>query len=108
MPSTTAPVFIGAKPIGTLAGRTLYRNDRGAVVVADQIRHLLVDLAVFVGPPSFQNPKVNLADREMKVKGITVWAAIESRPDTLQADEATVKQVLEGIDYDGLARLIDR
>jgi hypothetical protein len=35
---------------------------------------------------------------------VSAW--IESLPDKIQADEATVKKVLESVDYDGLSKLI--
>jgi len=66
----------------------------------------MVDLAVFVGPPGYENPKVKIGHRELTTKSIVVWAWIESRPDTIQADEAAARKVLESINYDGLAKLI--
>jgi hypothetical protein len=65
------------------------------------------NLSVFIGPPGYQNPHVTLAERQSKVKCIVVWAWIESLPDKIQADEATVKKVLESVNYDGLSRLIE-
>ncbi len=67
----------------------------------------LVDLAVFLGPPGYENPKVKIGHRELAVKSIVVWAWIESRPDMIQADEAAAKRVLESVDYNGLAKLIE-
>jgi len=40
------------------------------------------------------------------VKCIGVWAWIEAPPETMQADEATIKKVLASVDYDGLPALI--
>jgi hypothetical protein len=67
----------------------------------------IVNLAVFLGPSGFQNLHANLVDRQLSVKCIVVWAWIESRPDTIQADEATARKVLEKIDYDGLSKMIE-
>ena len=66
----------------------------------------LVDLAVFVGPVGYENPKVKIGHRELTTKCVVVWALIESLPDKIQADEAAARKVLESINYDGLAKLI--
>jgi hypothetical protein len=66
-----------------------------------------VDLAVFVGPAGYQNPKVKIGTRQFAAKSIAVWAWIQSRPDTIQADKAAAKRVLESVDYNGLARLVE-
>lgn len=103
-PSTTAFAY-PAKAIGTLAGRTLYRQSY-TIKMGKNYEMANSNLAVFLGPPACQNPHVSLAERQPKVKCIVVWAWIESLPDKIQADEATVKKVLESIDYDGLSTLI--
>jgi hypothetical protein len=36
-----------------------------------------------------------------------VWACIQSRRDTVKADEAIVRKLLEKVDYDGLSRLME-
>ena len=64
-------------------------------------------LAVFLGPPGYENPKIRIGHREFAVKTIVVWAWIESHPNTVKADEAAVRKVLESMDYDGLAKLIE-
>lgn len=53
------------------------------------------------------NPKVKIGHRELVVKSIVVWAWIQSHPDTIKADEVAVRKVLESMDYDGLAKLIE-
>ena len=106
-PSTTAPKVAGARPGGAIVGRTLYRNADPASA-AGKFGEALVDLAVFVGPAGFTNPLVDLDKDEPVVKCLVVWAWIDSRPDTIQADEAAVRKVLEKVDYDGLSSLIDR
>ena len=104
-PTTTAPAFMGMKPAGTLAGHLFYRQLRGNWDMGGWTE-TLVDVAVFVGPPGYENPKVKIGHRELTTKSIVVWAWIESRPDTIQADEAAARKVLESINYDGLAKLI--
>lgn len=104
-PSTTAPAFTGMKPAGALAGHPLYRQLRGNWNMGSRIE-ALVDLAVFVGPPGYENPKVKIGNREFTTKCVVVWAWIESLPDKIQADEATARKVLESVDYNGLAKLI--
>jgi hypothetical protein len=103
-PSTTAFAY-PAKAIGTLAGRTLYRQSYILKMEKDH-ETANSNLAVFLGPPGYQNPHVTLAEWQPKVKCIVVWVWIESLPDKIQADEATVKKVLESVDYDGLSKLI--
>jgi hypothetical protein len=104
-PATTAPAFFGIKPAGTLAGHPFYRQVRGNTNMGGWIE-TMVDLAVLIAPLGYENPKVKIGRRELAVKSIVVWAWIESRPDTIQADEAAARKVLESVDYNGLAKLI--
>jgi hypothetical protein len=101
-PATTAPAF-NPKSAGTLAGHPLYRQERGI----GNRDSTLVDLAVYVGPPGYENPRVKIGHRELTVKCIVVWAWIASHSDTIKADEAAARKVLESIDYNGLAKLIE-
>jgi len=105
-PTTTAFAY-PTKPIGTLASRTLYRQDRGTMDKGSGVSEAAADLAIYLGPANFVNPHIKAGDWDLQVKCIVVWAWIESLPGTLQADEATVKKVLEKIDYDGLSKLIE-
>ena len=93
------------QPSGTLAGRPLYRGQRSIRMTPDQV-DAEVSLAIFLGPPGYQNPSVKLGESELAVKSRFVWAWIQSRPDTVQADEAIVRKILEKMDYDRLSRLI--
>ena len=104
-PLTTAPKY-APKPAGALAGHPFYRQDEGTLKAGDGDTSL-VDLAVYVGPTGWENPRVKIGQKELAVKCIVVWAWIESHPDTIKADEAAVKKVLESIDYNGLAKLIE-
>jgi hypothetical protein len=104
-PLTTAPKY-APKPVGTLAGHPFYRQDEGNMKAGDWDTSL-VDLAVYVGPPGWENPRVKIGHKELAVKCIVVWAWIESHPDTVKADEAAVRKVLGSMDYDGLAKLIE-
>jgi len=104
-PTTTAPAFSPMKPAGTLAGHPFYRELRGNLNMGSWTE-TMVDLAVFLGPAGYQNPKIQIGHRELVVKSIVVWAWIESRPDTIQADETAARRVLESIDYNGLSKLI--
>jgi len=101
---TTAPKY-APKPAGTLAGHPFYRQDEGNMKAGGWDTSL-VDLAVYVGPPGWENPRVRIGRKELAVKCIVVWAWIESHLDTLKADEAAVRKVLESMDYNGLAKLI--
>ena len=104
-PTTTAPRF-APKPAGSLAGHPLYRQDEGNTKMGGDRLESRVDLAVFLAPAGYENPRIRIGHRELAVKSIIVWAWIESRPDTMRADEATVRKILEKMDYDGLAKLI--
>jgi hypothetical protein len=104
-PTATAPAFLAMKPSGALAGHPFFRQLRGNMNMGDRTE-TLVDLAVFLAPPGYENPKVKIGHRELAVKSIVAWAWIESRPDTIQADEAAARKVLESIDYSGLSKLI--
>lgn len=101
-PTATAPKF-HPKPAGTLAGHPLWRQDEGQF---EKDGHWYRDLAVGVGPPDFRMPQVPIGHKELAIKTIVVWAFIESRPDSVAADEAVVRNVLETIDYAALAGLI--
>jgi len=103
-PLTTAPKY-APKLAGTLAGHPFYRQDEAALKAGDWDISL-VDLAVYVGPAGWQNPQVKIGNKELAVKCIVVWAWIESHPATIKADEAAVRKVLESMDYDGLAKLL--
>jgi len=90
------------KPIGTLAGRPLYREDEGNLGGGPEAE--FHNLAILVGPADLevsQPPSTAFA-----VKAIAVWALIATRPDTAAADEARVRKVLETVDYEGLAKLL--
>lgn len=105
-PKTTA--FANpTQPAGTLAGRTLYRQDRGIMTMGGDNKGAFINYAVFLGPADFQNANVKLEERRPQVKCIVVWAWIQSRPDTIQADEAAVKKILATINYEGLSKLIE-
>jgi hypothetical protein len=103
--ATAIPSF-HLQPSGTLAGRPLYREQKLERLTADTML-ATVGLAIFLGPPGYQNPRVKLGESELAVKCIFVWAWIQSRPDTVKADEAKVRELLEKVDYDGLSRLIE-
>jgi hypothetical protein len=94
------------QPSGTLAGRPLYREQKIERMPTDR-ELATVGLAIFLGPPGYQNPRVKLGESELAVKCIFVWAWIQSRPDTVKADEAIVRKILEKVDYNGLSRLIE-
>jgi hypothetical protein len=104
-PTTTAPRF-APKPSGTLAGHPFYRQDEESSKAGDS-GSSIVDLAVFLAPPGYENPRVKIEHRELAVKSIVVWAWVVSHPDRIKADEAAARKILESIDYDGLVKLIE-
>ncbi|HKW62805.1 MAG TPA: hypothetical protein VJN89_09695 [Candidatus Acidoferrum sp.] len=90
-----------AQPSGTVHGHPLYR-----VVWPGPVKPLTwVNLAVYVGPPGFQNP--DTGGSKSVLKCVLVWLRVTSRPDNLKSDEALARRVLEAIDYEGLAKLIE-
>jgi hypothetical protein len=93
-------------PNGTLNGHPLYRQVQ-ITGLNPQLEQPEIKLAVYLGPVTFQNPPVTLGEADLKVKCVVVWAWIESRPDTVQADALAVKKVLATMDYDGLAKLLE-
>jgi len=101
-PTTTAPAF-APKLVGTLAGHPFYRQVRENVSLSDAMAAALVDLAVYLGPPGFQNTKVKIGTRDLAIKTVVVWALVESIPDRIKADEAA-RTVLESMDYEGLSK----
>lgn len=103
-PTTTAPAFHPA-PLGTLAGHPFFRQVRGTLDMGGR-KQTLVDLAVFVGPPGYVNPKVKIGERQLAVKSVVVWAMVQSLPNSIDADEAAARKVLESVDYNGLSALI--
>lgn len=91
---------------GALKGHPLYRytkhrDDFGAL--SEQ-----VVLAVFLGPAQFHESFPANSNLIGKLKCISVRVNVQSRPDTAKADEQLARQLLETIDYDGLAKLIER
>lgn len=88
-------------PSGSLAGRPLYRGTAKSNGPDSQTVYLLV----YAGPAGFQNPPVNGASI-VGLKCFVVMADLESRANTVQADEAAAKQLLASIDYNGLTKLI--
>lgn len=94
------------RPNGMLSGHPFYRQAQ-ITGLNPRLDQPAIKLAIYLGPMNFQNPPVKLGEADLKVKSIVVWAWIESRPDTVQADEAAVKKVLATMDYDGLAKLIE-
>jgi len=89
-----------AQTSGTIHAHPLYR-----IVWPGPVKPLTwINLAVYVGPPGFQNP--NTGGSKEVLKCALVWVRVTTRPDTLKSDEALARKVLEALDYDGLAKLI--
>jgi hypothetical protein len=88
-------------PSGSLAGHPLYRGTAKSNGPDSQTVYLLV----YAGPAGFQNPPVN-GPSIVGLECFVVIAHLESRADTVQADEAAAKLALASIDYNGLTKLI--
>ena len=78
------------KQVGTLKGYPLFRADSQ------------VTLAVYVGPKGFRNPPAGAQPQKMQMKCFLVVAQIPAG-----GSEALARQMLEKIDYDGLAKLVE-
>lgn len=90
-----------AQQSGTIHGHPLYR-----VAWPGPVQPMTwINLAVYVGPPGFQNP--NTGGSKAVLKCVLVWLRVTTRPDTVKSDEALAQNVLETIDHDGLAKLLD-
>jgi hypothetical protein len=92
------------QPSGTIKGHTVYRATDKTLGTPDAPA---VFLAIYLGPEGFSNPAVEVPSLAAGPKCITVMAWLQPRADTLQADEAMARKMLEAIDYDGLAKLIE-
>jgi hypothetical protein len=88
---------------GTLKGRPFYRYTQTRTRNPLLPEH--VYLAVLVGPENFKNA---LQGGTLRADLKTIWVSvsIESTPQSIIADEAIARQLLETVDYDGLARLL--
>jgi hypothetical protein len=80
------------KQLGTLKGYPLFRAGSQDVT-----------LAVYVGPKGFRNPPAGAAPQKMQMKCFLVEAQIPPG----ESYEALARQMLEKVDYDGLAKLIE-
>ncbi len=94
-----------AKPAGSLAGHPLYQvNARASGYTPPEV----IAMAVYLGPPGFRMPSAR--NPELKVKCILVRVEVFSsapHPETIKADEAVARQMLEKVDYAGLVRLME-
>jgi hypothetical protein len=95
-----------AKPVASLAGYPLYQANARE---SGNAPPAFISLAVYVGPPGFRNPAAK--NPELKVKCILMRVEVSSdapHPETIKADESVVRQMLENVDYNGLAKLIQQ
>jgi hypothetical protein len=80
------------KQIGTLKGYPLFRGVQQDVF-----------LAVYVGPKGFRNPPVGKEQQKRQMKCFLAQAQFPPG----EKYEALARQMLEKIDYDGLAKLVE-
>jgi hypothetical protein len=92
------------QPSVTIKGHTVYRAADKTLGTPDAPE---VFLAVYLGPEGFRNPAVDVPSLAAGPKCISVMVILQARADTLRADEAVARKMLEAIDYDGLAKLIE-
>jgi hypothetical protein len=95
-----------AKPVGSLAGHPLYESNARASGYSPPE---FIGMAVYLGPPGFRNPGAK--NPELKVKCIQVRVEVLSdapHPETLKADQAAARQMLEKVDYPGLAKFLQQ
>jgi hypothetical protein len=95
-----------ANPSGSLAGYPLYQaNARASGNAPPEI----ISMAVYLGPPGFRIQSAK--NPELKVKCILVRVKVWSdapHPETIKADEDVARQMLEKVDYAGLAKLLQQ
>ncbi len=88
---------------GTLKGHPLYRYSKTTSYAPTD----RVCLAVLLGPAGFKNPpQTKAGEMRAELKTILVKAKIESFRQSVKADEATARQMLEKVDYDALSKLL--
>jgi hypothetical protein len=80
------------KQIGALKGYPLFRGVQQDVF-----------LAVYLGPKGFRNPPAGAEPQKMQMKCFLVQAQFPPG----EGHEALARQMLEKVDYDGLAKLIE-
>jgi hypothetical protein len=93
-----------AIPVGSLAGYPLYQANARA---SGNAPPEFISMAVYLGPPGFRNSSAR--NPELKVKCILVRVEVLSdapHPETIKADEAVARQMLEKVDYATLAKLV--
>jgi len=95
-----------AKPVGSLAGYPLYHaNARASGSVPPEF----IGMAVYLGPQGFRNPSAR--NPELKVKCILVRVEVLSdapHSETIKADASVAREMLEKVDYAGLAKLLQQ
>jgi hypothetical protein len=99
-----APEGQRPQPSGTIKGHPVYRVTSKVLGGPNAPE---VFLAIYLGPEGFRNPAVQVPSVTAGPKCFTVLAKVHPRADTLQSDEAAARKMLESIDYDGLAKLIE-
>ena len=67
-----------------------------------------VRLGVFLGPAGFTNPTVQASTMRAELRGISVWAAVQTTPAQAVQDEALIRKLLEQVDFDALKALLTR
>ncbi|HKW62804.1 MAG TPA: hypothetical protein VJN89_09690 [Candidatus Acidoferrum sp.] len=98
-----APEGQRPQPSGTIKGHSVYRVTSKVLGGPSAPE---VFLAIYLGPEGFRNPAVEVPSVTAGPKCFTVLARVQPRADTVQADEAVARKMLEAIDLDGLAKLI--
>lgn len=90
-----------AKPVGTIKGYPFYHKpDYNGVDVR---------FAVYLGPQGFKNPRVPEEQKpRTEVKCILVEVQLHSNAASIKNDETLARQMLEKVDYAGLAKLLER
>lgn len=92
------PELLGVRPAGTIKGYPFYRGDQR--------------FAVYVGPAGFTNPLLRPPAYRREVKCILVHALVPSEQSPAgeiivsPAEERLARQLLERVDYAGLAKLL--
>jgi hypothetical protein len=89
-----------AQQAGALEGHPLYRSS------GESSAGSRVQLLVYLGPSAFRNPPSATGVERPQVKCLLVRADINSRPETVQTDEAVARQMLQKVDYASLAKLL--
>lgn len=92
---------VASAPIKGLPVMRYQADDASYAPVTRSIR-----LGVFIGPSGFTNRVVQAANMRAELRGISVWAAVQTTPAKAAGDEALLRKLLDQVDFEALKALL--